>query len=53
MFLADDGEWSSEVSPARERGKFVTLNHVGFIAGMAAGLWYVQGSRRAFFFTGK
>ncbi|KAG5915952.1 hypothetical protein E4U61_004104 [Claviceps capensis] len=43
MFLADGGEWSSEVSPARERGKFVTLNHVGFIAGMAAGLWIGYG----------
>ncbi|KAG6081276.1 hypothetical protein E4U16_007631 [Claviceps sp. LM84 group G4] len=37
------GWWSSEVSPARERGKFVTLNHVGFIAGMAAGLWIGYG----------
>ncbi|KAG6096531.1 hypothetical protein E4U30_001446 [Claviceps sp. LM220 group G6] len=45
MFLADDGwlRWSSEVSPARERGKFVTLNHVGFVAGMAAGLWIGYG----------
>lgn len=31
----------SEVAPAKERGKFVTMNHVGFIAGLATGLWYV------------
>lgn len=30
---------SSEVSPAKERGKFVTMNHVGFITGLATGLW--------------
>ncbi|KAG5980721.1 hypothetical protein E4U55_003722 [Claviceps digitariae] len=35
--------WGSEVSPAKERGKFVTLNHVGFIAGLAAGLWVGYG----------
>ena len=29
----------SEIAPAKERGKFVTMNHVGFIAGMAVGLW--------------
>lgn len=34
----------SEVAPAKERGKFVTMNHVGFIAGLAAGLWYVYGN---------
>ncbi|KZZ95363.1 General substrate transporter [Moelleriella libera RCEF 2490] len=28
-----------EVSPAKQRGKFVTMNHVGFVAGLAAGLW--------------
>ncbi|KEY75201.1 hypothetical protein S7711_01640 [Stachybotrys chartarum IBT 7711] len=31
--------YQSEISPARERGKFVTMNHVGFITGLAAGLW--------------
>ncbi|KAG6006535.1 hypothetical protein E4U21_006989 [Claviceps maximensis] len=35
--------YQSEVSPANERGKFVTLNHVGFIAGLAAGLWVGYG----------
>ena len=35
----DDGVWGSEVAPAKERGKFVTMNHVGFITGLAAGLW--------------
>ncbi|POR34775.1 Glucosidase 2 subunit beta [Tolypocladium paradoxum] len=33
----------SEVAPARERGKFVTMNHVGFIAGLASGLWVGYG----------
>lgn len=31
--------YQSEVSPSAERGKFVTMNHVGFITGMATGLW--------------
>lgn len=31
--------YQSEISPKEERGKFVTMNHVGFIAGMAVGLW--------------
>jgi len=31
--------YQSEISPKDERGKFVTMNHVGFIAGMAVGLW--------------
>ncbi|PMB63518.1 putative metabolite transport protein [Beauveria bassiana] len=29
----------SEMSPAKERGKYVTMNHVGFVAGLATGLW--------------
>ncbi|GJN71848.1 ascus development protein 3 [Purpureocillium lilacinum] len=35
--------YQSEVSPAKERGKFVTMNHVGFIAGLATGLWVGYG----------
>ncbi|KAG9256850.1 general substrate transporter [Emericellopsis atlantica] len=35
--------YQSEISPAKERGKFVTMNHVGFIAGMAVGLWVGYG----------
>jgi MFS family permease len=35
--------YQSEISPAEERGKFVTMNHVGFIAGLAAGLWVGYG----------
>ncbi|OAA75977.1 ascus development protein [Akanthomyces lecanii RCEF 1005] len=31
--------YQSEMSPAKERGKYVTINHVGFVAGLAAGLW--------------
>ncbi|UNI22820.1 hypothetical protein JDV02_008674 [Purpureocillium takamizusanense] len=35
--------YQSEVSPAKERGKFVTMNHVGFITGLATGLWVGYG----------
>ncbi|KAG8424042.1 hypothetical protein J3458_000877 [Metarhizium acridum] len=35
--------YQSEVSPAKERGRFVTTNHVGFIAGLASGLWVGYG----------
>ncbi|PNH45437.1 hypothetical protein VD0004_g2462 [Verticillium dahliae] len=31
--------YQTEVSPAKQRGHFVTMNHVGFIAGLATGLW--------------
>ncbi len=31
--------YQTEVSPAEKRGHFVTMNHVGFIAGLAIGLW--------------
>lgn len=31
--------YQSEVAPAGERGKYVVLNHVGFVAGLAAGFW--------------
>lgn len=30
---------SSEISPAKQRGKLVTMNHAGFITGLAFGLW--------------
>lgn len=32
----------SEISPAKERGKFVAMNHIGFVVGLAVGLWYVS-----------
>lgn len=32
--------YQSEIAPAKERGKFVTMNHAGFIGGLATGLWY-------------
>ena len=35
----------SEVAPAGERGKYVVLNHVGFVAGLAAGFWYGSHSK--------
>ncbi|KAH7375446.1 ascus development protein [Plectosphaerella cucumerina] len=31
--------YQAEISPAAKRGHFVTMNHVGFIAGLATGLW--------------
>ncbi|XWW99262.1 hypothetical protein V2A60_007271 [Cordyceps javanica] len=31
--------YQSEMAPAKERGKYVTINHVGFVAGLATGLW--------------
>ncbi|KAK2040758.1 general substrate transporter [Colletotrichum somersetense] len=31
--------YQAEISPAKKRGHFVTVNHVGFIAGIATGLW--------------
>ena len=30
----------SEVSPAHQRGRFVVMNHIGFVAGLASGFWY-------------
>ncbi|KAI1775909.1 general substrate transporter [Hypoxylon cercidicola] len=33
----------SEVAPAGKRGKYVVLNHVGFVAGLAAGFWVGYG----------
>lgn len=29
----------SEISPAKDRGRFVTMNHIGFVVGLAVGLW--------------
>ncbi|KAI0600984.1 general substrate transporter [Biscogniauxia sp. FL1348] len=31
--------YQSEVAPAGKRGKYVVLNHVGFVAGLASGFW--------------
>ncbi|KAI0864109.1 general substrate transporter [Xylaria cubensis] len=35
--------YQSEVSPASERGKYVVLNHVGFVVGLATGFWVGYG----------
>lgn len=35
--------YQSEVAPAGKRGKYVVLNHVGFVAGLAAGFWVGYG----------
>ncbi|RYP01744.1 hypothetical protein DL765_010835 [Monosporascus sp. GIB2] len=35
--------YQSEVAPAGERGKYVVLNHVGFVAGLASGFWVGYG----------
>ena len=29
----------SEIAPAKDRGRFVTMNHIGFVVGLAVGLW--------------
>ncbi|RKU41825.1 hypothetical protein DL546_004274 [Coniochaeta pulveracea] len=31
--------YQSEISPAKQRGRFVVMNHIGFVAGLAAGFW--------------
>ncbi|KAI2636828.1 general substrate transporter [Xylaria nigripes] len=31
--------YQSEIAPAEKRGKYVVLNHVGFVVGLATGLW--------------
>ena len=32
----------SEVAPPKHRGRFVVMNHVGFVAGLASGFWCVE-----------
>ncbi|KAH8899903.1 general substrate transporter [Thozetella sp. PMI_491] len=31
--------YQSEIAPAGQRGKFVVMNHIGFVAGLAVGFW--------------
>ncbi|KAL2198147.1 general substrate transporter [Corynascus similis CBS 632.67] len=31
--------YQSEISPPKQRGRYVVMNHVGFVAGLAAGFW--------------
>jgi MFS family permease len=31
--------YQSEIAPAKQRGKFVVMNHIGFVAGLASGFW--------------
>ncbi|KAI1357448.1 general substrate transporter [Xylaria arbuscula] len=35
--------YQSEVAPAGKRGKYVVLNHVGFVVGLATGFWVGYG----------
>ncbi|KAJ8106056.1 hypothetical protein ONZ43_g7192 [Nemania bipapillata] len=35
--------YQSEVAPASKRGKYVVLNHVGFVVGLAVGFWVGYG----------
>ncbi|KAF2743805.1 general substrate transporter [Sporormia fimetaria CBS 119925] len=35
--------YQSEVSPAKYRGRYVVINHVGLVAGLALAFWYVVG----------
>ena len=39
--------YQSEISPAKKRGKFVVMNHIGFVAGLASGFWYFRPSVRS------
>ncbi|KAF3937840.1 hypothetical protein ABW19_dt0207195 [Dactylella cylindrospora] len=43
--------YQSEISPAKERGKFVIMNHVGFVTGLAVAFWV--GYAFSFWTTGK
>ncbi|KAK1827312.1 putative quinate permease [Podospora conica] len=31
--------YQSEIAPPKHRGRFVVMNHVGFVAGLASGFW--------------
>ncbi|KAK3316642.1 general substrate transporter [Apodospora peruviana] len=31
--------YQSEIAPAKQRGKYVVMNHIGFVAGLASGFW--------------
>ncbi|KAK0709201.1 general substrate transporter [Lasiosphaeria miniovina] len=31
--------YQSEIAPAKHRGKYVVMNHIGFVAGLAMGFW--------------
>ncbi|KJR84948.1 sugar transporter [Sporothrix schenckii 1099-18] len=31
--------YQSEIAPARQRGRFVVMNHIGMVGGLAAGFW--------------
>lgn len=31
----------SEIAPPKHRGRYVVMNHVGFVAGLASGFWFV------------
>jgi MFS family permease len=33
--------YQSEISPAKQRGTFVVMNHIGFTTGLAVGFWSV------------
>ncbi|OAA56554.1 General substrate transporter [Niveomyces insectorum RCEF 264] len=35
--------YQSEISPAKQRGKFVVMNHIGFVTGLAVGFWVGYG----------
>ncbi|KAK3991554.1 putative quinate permease [Cladorrhinum sp. PSN332] len=31
--------YQSEIAPPKQRGRFVVMNHIGFVAGLASGFW--------------
>ncbi|KAL2119985.1 hypothetical protein VTJ04DRAFT_6946 [Mycothermus thermophilus] len=32
--------YQSEVAPPKDRGRYVVMNHIGFVAGLASGFWF-------------
>ena len=32
----------SEIAPAKQRGKYVVMNHIGMVAGLAVAFWYLH-----------
>jgi hypothetical protein len=39
MVLIAKSKPRSEIVPPKQRGRYVVMNHVGFVAGLASGFW--------------
>lgn len=40
LLLLQATDNSSEISPAKHRGRYVVINHVGLVVGLASAFWY-------------